>query len=293
MASTAQRFLRARDDDRNRAVEQIDAAYADGQITLEEHDARCATALRARTLSELNTIVNDLQTTTGGISGPAVIERNEGIGDLLGRIDWAAPLRLLRGGLVLLAVVVVGALVIGGWALTQLAGSASTGDFFDSGSFGSDDAEAAYDGPGPQTPEGFARMLDDLDADAESTVVSSAVIYPEYAVLNVVSPDDPRLTSSYYYGEGELRDSTGETSLKPDAPVLDLREVNIERAQEWMEEAPKRLDLPDANEAWLNISSFLTEEMRVMVYVSNKYNDAAYLVTTASGRLTYESPFTG
>ncbi len=284
MPTTAQRFLRARDDDRNRAVEDIGAAYADGQITIEEHDVRCSAALRARTMGELATLVDDLQR-PGAVPTPVVVARNDGLLDLLRRLDYAAPFRMLKTGLIAAVVLLVLVVIFGGWAVTKAVDSA--GDTFDGvdSEFFSEDSAEAYDGPGPQTVQGFEQMLDDLDADAGTTVVSNAVIYEDYAVLNVVSPEDARLTEYYYYGEGELREPSSETAIEAGAAVLDLRDVDIDRAVHWLEVVPGRVNLPDANQTWLNLWDFASDQVNVMVYASNKYNDAGYLVTSPAGDL--------
>ena len=57
--------LRASDDDRERVVEVIAAAVADGRLSLEEHSHRVERAYRARTLGELATLTADLVSPAG------------------------------------------------------------------------------------------------------------------------------------------------------------------------------------------------------------------------------------
>ncbi|KRF18928.1 hypothetical protein ASG90_03305 [Nocardioides sp. Soil797] len=52
---------RAKDSDRTEAVEVIDTAYADGQLTLSEREHRTHSALTAATLGELHRLTSDLQ----------------------------------------------------------------------------------------------------------------------------------------------------------------------------------------------------------------------------------------
>ncbi|UYM04853.1 DUF1707 SHOCT-like domain-containing protein [Solicola gregarius] len=52
---------RARDADRNLAIELIDAAYSDGQLTTTEREDRCARVLAAETLGQLRALTGDLQ----------------------------------------------------------------------------------------------------------------------------------------------------------------------------------------------------------------------------------------
>lgn len=55
------RGFRARDADRDRCVEVIEAAYVDGQIGDADRELRVARALSAETLDELQTLTRDLQ----------------------------------------------------------------------------------------------------------------------------------------------------------------------------------------------------------------------------------------
>ena len=57
--------LRASDDDRERVVEVLAAAVADGRLSLEEHSHRVERAYRARTLGELATLTADLVSPAG------------------------------------------------------------------------------------------------------------------------------------------------------------------------------------------------------------------------------------
>lgn len=52
--------LRASDADRNLVVDLLSAAYADGRITLEEHQDRTTAAYSAKTFDELNQLTGDL-----------------------------------------------------------------------------------------------------------------------------------------------------------------------------------------------------------------------------------------
>jgi Domain of unknown function (DUF1707) len=57
--------LRASDDDRERVVEVLAAAVADGRLSLEEHAHRVQRAYQARTLGELAILTTDLAPAAG------------------------------------------------------------------------------------------------------------------------------------------------------------------------------------------------------------------------------------
>lgn len=61
--------IRASDIDRARVTDLLDAAYADGRLTLEEHRERVAHALAARTFAELGPLTADLGMPAGGAAG--------------------------------------------------------------------------------------------------------------------------------------------------------------------------------------------------------------------------------
>lgn len=63
---------RARDADRNLAIDLIDAAYSDGQLTSTEREERCDRVLATETLGDLRTLTRDLQTP---VVAPGVLRR--------------------------------------------------------------------------------------------------------------------------------------------------------------------------------------------------------------------------
>lgn len=66
---------RPRDGDRKRAVEQVDAAYADGRITAADRALRVGNVESAATLGELDLVVRDLKPEPGGQLLPEWLEQ--------------------------------------------------------------------------------------------------------------------------------------------------------------------------------------------------------------------------
>ncbi len=56
---------KARDDDRDAAIEVVEAAFADGQISRPDYDLRVDRLLRAATVGELQMLVRDLRRPEG------------------------------------------------------------------------------------------------------------------------------------------------------------------------------------------------------------------------------------
>lgn len=65
---------RAKDSDRTEAVEVIDTAYADGQLSLAEREQRTHSALTATTLGDLHRLTSDLQAVPAPVA--AVVRRH-------------------------------------------------------------------------------------------------------------------------------------------------------------------------------------------------------------------------
>src|ERR1700712_2375516 len=61
---------RAKDSDRNNTCQVLDSALADGQLSMEEHRTRVATATKAATLGDLQSLVDDLQTENAPVQMP-------------------------------------------------------------------------------------------------------------------------------------------------------------------------------------------------------------------------------
>lgn len=57
----SQRTVRARDDDRDAAIDVVEAAWSDGQLTRDEYEQRVDRLLRAPTLRDLEVEIADLQ----------------------------------------------------------------------------------------------------------------------------------------------------------------------------------------------------------------------------------------
>jgi hypothetical protein len=89
--------LRASDAERDRAVETLAAAVAEGRLTLEEYSERSGTALSARTRDELAGLTRDIPAAAGA-SGRDLAAAAESLTAVLGNESrkgpWVVPARL-------------------------------------------------------------------------------------------------------------------------------------------------------------------------------------------------------
>ncbi|WP_430332117.1 DUF1707 SHOCT-like domain-containing protein [Rhodococcus sp. ACT016] len=87
---------RARDVDRAQSCTLLDAAYSDGQLGVDEYEARTATAMRAAMLGDLNNLTADLQIPAhfvGSASTPDAPARRPGL-----RTRARTAAAMVRGG---------------------------------------------------------------------------------------------------------------------------------------------------------------------------------------------------
>ena len=109
----ATRQTRAKDSDRTDTCQVLDSAFGEGQLSMEEHRQRVATATTAATLGELQSLVADLQTANAPVKSPSKL--------------WAQPdlkkpaaARLQSGGWGMRAAVAAVLVLLGigiGWGL--------------------------------------------------------------------------------------------------------------------------------------------------------------------------------
>ena len=72
MATRQTPGTRAKDSDRNDTCQVLDSALAEGQLSMEEHRQRVASATTAATLGELQSLVSDLQNANAPVQLPTL-----------------------------------------------------------------------------------------------------------------------------------------------------------------------------------------------------------------------------
>lgn len=195
--------MRARDVDRADACEMLDAAYAAGELSRAEHDARTEAAAGATTLRELNALIADLQL-------PDLADKYR----FRPAQNQPAPAppkpprdRVLTGsaiGVAVLVAAIVGFLV---WIIPT------------------DDSGPADTTPtSMHTAAGLGRMLDEMQREFGDLLVSQVLVHPDYAVIERPIPDKPGLNQYYNYkiigGAAQLTE--GGTSSRDSDPPTDL-----------------------------------------------------------------------
>ncbi|MBY6368360.1 DUF1707 SHOCT-like domain-containing protein [Rhodococcoides corynebacterioides] len=242
--------LRARDVDRAVTATALDRAYADGQLTFDEHRTRSASARSARTVGDLHALVSDLQSDVP-LPEPEVPRR--------ARRPWR------RWPLVAAVAVVVAA---GGWALAR--------DPDPAPAVPTADAPA----PAPDLPPDVSPIVAQpfaFDtaaglADFRARWIErfgSAEIYSMYLDLgdrraSVTRPvADGRQQQVNVMGGFDPSDSTSEPS--DSERTLDWTTLNVDALAGHLAGAPLSLGRPNGVVDTVNLRNFGTPEIRLDV----------------------------
>lgn len=160
----------------------------------------------------------------------------------------------VRGGI---AVIVAGVVGLVGWIVFDL-------------------IRLAVDDGEPQTAEGFAEMVEELDQETGGTEVFSAVIYPGYAVVDVPVASD-RGDDRYvgYRWDGSFTETNKSTT---DDARFDLADIDASGFLDMCDEASdlvedpgdcyliiRKPDVDDADQGWIS------------AYVSNEFSQGGYV----------------
>jgi hypothetical protein len=181
MAATRYSGIRARDTDRADVCGLLDAALTDGQLTEEEHAARTAQAMRAKSFGELDDIFGDLQIPDDLVDAPVV------------RVDRRRPRRWLAPLAVIVAAAVAGA-VVGG--ITRSAADSPKLPGLPGARGHSEPSEHV---PVLTTGAGLAYFIAEYRAEFGDTEADEVTLYPEYVLVTRQARDNPTATARYHY----------------------------------------------------------------------------------------------
>ena len=266
--------VRATDQDRDKAVEAIEEAYAKGQLNGAERELRTQKALQATTLPELATLVSDLQPTLNLLAPKG--SRN------------IAPVVLS-----LVAVSVVVAVV--GILVALIAGNAAESDETlppDATAFPSvaTSRSAVKEVRGSLLSEkGFTGLVDQLEAKFGSSIVDDAVVYPEYASFTVPLKSNNRHTQRWSYRKG-FTGTPSQGNRRADDPLIDLGRVDVKALMKAIRQSKTNLGVQDVSSTYL-IFDERNDQPAMSVYVSNDYHDTGYISLALDGTALYTYKF--
>lgn len=272
MATRQTAGTRAKDGDRNDTCQVLDNALSEGQLSMEEHRQRVASATNAATLGELGALVDDLQNSNAPVKLPNL---------KTARLSAGGP------GIALAALAVAVLLGIGiGWGLY---GNTSSPLSFTT------DPGAKPDGVAPvvltppkqlQSLGGLTGLIGQARKKFGDTMGYRLVVYPEYAVMDRPDPTEDRRHLSYTYRGGWGDPSA--SAKTDDAPAVDLGAFDAKTVVGVLRGAPETLGIKPADVK----STYLIVEpakdpttpgaVQLSVYVSSDYG-SGYIELAGDG----------
>jgi hypothetical protein len=278
---------RAKDSDRNDTCKVLDSALSEGQLSMDEHRQRVASATNAATLGELQGLVGDLQVTGAPVKLPNLKpERTAAVGAGAG---WGLRVAVA-------AVLVVLGIAIG-WGL--YGNSSSPLNFTtDPGAKADGIPATVLTPPRPlQSLGGLTGLLEQMRQKFGDTKGYSISIFEDYASLERPDPNEPRRALSYYYRGGW--DDPNETSVSSDEKVVDLGAFDIPKIVGLIRGAPESVGIKPTEVKNTHVSiepnSDITAppgSIQISVYVTPKFGNSGYLSLNGDGtvkRINYAS----
>ncbi len=262
---------RASDADRDLCLNDIESAFADGRIDDTERESRTQSALQAKTLDELAQLTADLRP-------PNAAPR------ITSALSTASmPKGLLTKILIGALVPAIASVII--WIASSSGNSSSSETDTTSPNLSSQPTKALK----LHTAAGFEKFVAATKSAFGTTTVESAAIYPDYASVNVVVPDNPRRTERWSFRDGYQGDPSKSTRRGEDT-VVDMSAINIPALMDAIKRAPAELNVETVKSIYVVLGD--RDDLPTMsVSVSNEYNESGSYVFTLDGKEVSRYPF--
>ncbi|PKH38906.1 protein of unknown function [Nocardioides alpinus] len=278
--------FRARDADRDRAVETIEAAYVDGQLGDADRELRVSRALSAETLDELTGLTRDLQ----GAAAHEVVRPAPLSPAQLHAV--ASDRRPARTGLVVAGVV---AAVVGVLALVPLV-FLSTGNSDWTSSTGIDapavssQAAAAEPASFEMTPGQVRRFLRAYEKRFGTLEAFEVGFFPQRVGVQVpVRGARPRMER--WTWDGDWRQDTTAAAVRGPSQRVDAGAIDVRRLFANIEVAEQGLDVEEGRFTHALLVRWNGEPTELNIYVGNELGESGYLSTTPAGEVQRRHPY--
>jgi DUF1707 SHOCT-like domain len=265
---------RAKDSDRNDTCQVLDSALAEGQLSMEEHRQRVATATTATTLGQLADLVSDLQNSNAPVKMP----------------DLKKPVRIGAGGGWGMRAAVAGVLVVLGVAIGWgLYGNTPSPLNFTS------DPGAKPDGVAPvvltpprqlQSLGGLTGLIEQMKQRFGDTTGYKLMVYPDYGLLDRADPNDNRRKISYDY-RGGWGDGDDPSAISEGDRLVDLGKMDVKAIVGLLRGAPDTLHIKrsDVKNTYMIVEPSKDPsagDLTVTIYVSSDFG-SGYIATAGDG----------
>lgn len=252
---------RARDADREAAIELVNAAYADGQITDVERSERSNRLRAARTFADLDAQLVDLQRP--------------------GESRWQAPVPAARTapapGRAAAAFVVIAAVIGMLFVMFQI---------FDDpdpetplGAASQPEAETVID---LYTTEGFTQLTEATQEKFGTTKVTSVHLYGGYASVTVVIDRSKRRYATWMYDGAWDEWDVGTVSDSDDIRYIDLATLNSAAIAPAMTRVSAAVDEPESVSVTIRPMSWVPGAC-IDVSARNRFDDSESIYLSCAG----------
>ena len=274
---------RARDQDRDQAIEVVEAAWAEGQIVEADRDKRVESLLQAQTMAEVQMLTHDLQLPRTPpppaaygqaeveVDTPMPVPQPKRVG---GSKGWWLLFVLIPIGLVVGVIAIIAAIVSG------VQSAVSDGD--------PPIAPGADPGRGEVnvlSPEGFADLVAALEEETGSSTVFEAVLYPGYAVVSVPVDATTDAFALVLLGRRAGREREQEhhhlRALRPGGHRPDRRVSVVDQARAKVED-------PQSWYSIIRAPSDTDDDTWIWGYATNEYGESGYLGSDQAGTITWD-----
>ena len=288
------RGFRAKDADRDRFVELIEAAYVDGQLGSADRDLRVGRALSAETLDELETLTRDLQLPPGHAApaSPSLVPSRPASTPSSGS-------RRVGGVLVGLAIFAV-FVVAGVTGLVALAFFASSGTETTTTTTEVQSVPAVPEASVDQTDAPSFRMtpgqvrafVDAYEEQFGTLDVFEVGFYPQrVGVMVPVRGSRPRMER--WSWTGEWRQDTEASRVTGSDGTIDLATVDVRRLFANIDTAKEILRVQRGELTHVLVNRWFDDQAAVNIHIANTFDESGYLRTTPSGDVVRAFPYDG
>ncbi len=282
--------FRAKDADRDRFVELIEAAYVDGQIGDADRELRIGRALSAETLDELQTLTRDLQV-PAGLTVPSLSSSSSPA-----RVAAPSRQRHVAGVVVGLGMFVV-LLVVGVTAVVALfAVAGETERVTSQGVDPASPVRSAQATPVESAPSfsmteaqvrRFLTAYEQQFGTAEAYEVS---FFPDRVQAQVpVRGSRPRMER--WTWNGGWRQDTTATAVTGPSQRVDAGAIDVRRMFANIGVARRTLDVERGRFTHAILHRWSDEPTSLNIYVGNDFNESGFLGTTPAGEVVRRVPY--
>jgi hypothetical protein len=266
---------RAKDSDRNDTCQVLDSALAEGQLSMEEHRQRVATATTATTLGQLADLVSDLQNSNAPVKMPDLKKPRLGTGANRG-IGIAVSVVL-----VLLGVAI-------GWGLY---GNTPSPLSFQTDPGAKSDNIPARVLTAPRellSLGGFNGLFEQMRKKFGDTVGYELEIREDWATLVRADPSDNRRKIDYDYRGGWGDPDSDPSALSGGDRLVDLAKFNFDAIIGRLRGAPESLNVPraDVKYTWLEVTPSkepaTPDDVNITIHVSGDFG-SGYMILGPDG----------